>query len=479
VQVCGNTALLAGPAKPAAAVDVLAGNNFAQLGQNFNVTANTTYYLEPGVHNLGLGQFNEIQPQNGDTFIGAPGAILDGQNSNQYAFTGGASNVTIEYLTIENFVTPFNEGAVNHNSSTGWTLTHNTITNIGNTAAGGKYGAAIMGGINETVTWNCLSYDGQYGLNGAGVPASTGPGATYTNMLIADNEFSHDAPNGDSVGGTSSAFKLWYDSDVTVRDNWVHNSGTIGMWADTDNNGVVFQGNYVDHNAGEGLIYEISYNALIEDNTFVDNTWQAGEGNLGYPNSAIYIQGSGGDSRVPNGLGITTITISGNVLTDNWSGVLVYQNGDRACGFSDGSSCTLIDPTVYTSSSCAANITQKSPVDYYDNCTWKSQNVTVTGNTFTFHPATIGPVCTAANTCAYVSLFGTYSAINGRTGATIPLAVSDQQNNHFSNNTYQGALGFMAFNQGDQIGWTQWTHGFVDGYSGDTFNPQDSGSTSS
>jgi parallel beta-helix repeat protein len=295
-------------------------------------------------------------------------------------------------------------------------------------------------------------------------------------MVVADNEFSHDAPNGDSVGGTSGAFKLWYDSDVQVLNNWVHDSGTVGMWADTDNNGVVFEGNYVDHNANEGLIYEISYNALIENNTFVDNGWKAGPGNPGFPTGAIYVFSSGGEPRVPNGFGITTLTISGNVFTDNYGGVVLYQNGDRVCGFSDGSNCTLIDPTVYTSSSCAAHITETSPVDYFDNCVWKTQNATVTGNHFSYNRSVI-PSCTRANTCAYSALFGTYSGITGRTGATIPLAVSNQQKNHFANNTYHGGLGFMAFNQGDKVTWPQWTQGFVDGSSRDTFSPQDAGST--
>jgi hypothetical protein len=469
--------VLSGPSEPAGAVTVPAGDNFAQLGQNWALSPHTTYWLAPGLHTLELGSFNQIQPKDDDVFIGGPGAILDGQNSNRYAFTQHASNVTIEYLTIRNFVTPFNEGAVNHDSGTGWTISHNTITNVGNTAAGGRSGAAVEGGVRETVTWNCLSYNGQYGLNGAGVPSSTGPGAVYTNLLLANNEFSHEAPNGDAVGGTSGAFKLWYDSDVTIENNWIHDSGTVGMWADTDNNGVVIRGNYVDHNANEGLIYEISYNALIQNNTFADNAWKSGPGNPGFPTGAIYVFSSGGDSRVRNGLGITTLSISGNVFTDNWGGVVLYQNGDRACGISDVPFCTLVDPTVYTSASCQANITRHAPVDYYDNCTWKTQNVSVTGNTFTYHPSTIGAACTAAHSCAYSALFGTYSAISGRTGATIPLAVANQQNNRFTNNTYHGGLGFMALNQGDNVKWTHWTHGFVDRSSGYTFNPQDSGST--
>ena len=61
---------------------------------------NTTYYLAAGVHTLGTGQYSQIVPENGDAFIGAPGAIIDGQNKNNYAFTQHATGVNISYLTI-------------------------------------------------------------------------------------------------------------------------------------------------------------------------------------------------------------------------------------------------------------------------------------------------------------------------------------------------------------------------------------------
>jgi hypothetical protein len=56
--------------------------------------------VRAGTHAFGTGQFGQITPQNGDTFLGAPGAILDGRGANQYAFAGTASGVTIEYLTL-------------------------------------------------------------------------------------------------------------------------------------------------------------------------------------------------------------------------------------------------------------------------------------------------------------------------------------------------------------------------------------------
>ena len=64
------------------------------------------------------GQFAQI-PAKTDTFVGAPGAILDGQDQNDYAFTQDASNVTVEYLEIRHFVCPLDEGVVNHDAGHG------------------------------------------------------------------------------------------------------------------------------------------------------------------------------------------------------------------------------------------------------------------------------------------------------------------------------------------------------------------------
>ena len=128
-KICGNTAVLDGPATaPQGAVVVPAGDN----ANAFNGAAGTTYWFAPGKHTLGTGQFSQITPKNGDHFVGAPGAILDGQNKNRYAFTQHAENVVIEHLTIQNFGTGKsnnNEGVVNHDAGHAWTMRFNTIVN--------------------------------------------------------------------------------------------------------------------------------------------------------------------------------------------------------------------------------------------------------------------------------------------------------------------------------------------------------------
>jgi len=99
--------------------------------------------------------------------------------------------------------------------------------------------------------------------------------------------------------------------------NYVHDNFTAGLWADTNDNGFTFKGNYIKNNWSVGLQYELSYNADIEDNTFIGNAIGAGPTNPGFPEGAIYLSEAGGDSRVPNTAGISTVTVSGNTFTNN------------------------------------------------------------------------------------------------------------------------------------------------------------------
>ena len=48
-------------------------------------------------------QFGQIIPKDNDMFVGAPGAILDGQGVNHTAFRQHATGVTIKYLEIRQF----------------------------------------------------------------------------------------------------------------------------------------------------------------------------------------------------------------------------------------------------------------------------------------------------------------------------------------------------------------------------------------
>ena len=118
VTVCGNASLLTGPSSaPAGAVSVPAGDN-ARCSPAHSPRAGPT-----GSHRArtrsGRASSPRSTPSSNDTLIGGPGAILNGQNENDFAVAGSGTNVTVEYLTIENFTAPESQAAVNQNLSSG------------------------------------------------------------------------------------------------------------------------------------------------------------------------------------------------------------------------------------------------------------------------------------------------------------------------------------------------------------------------
>ena len=132
--------------------------------------------------------------------------------------------------------------------------------------------------------------------------------------------------------GVEGGGKFWQNGNVTVTGNYFHNNiDSPGVWMDTDNAGFLVKDNYFSNNGGEGLMYEISYNADIIDNTFVDNGMVAGPGNPGFPTGAIYISESGGNSSIPSNYA-GELNIQNNVFNDNWWGVVLYQNSNRYAG---------------------------------------------------------------------------------------------------------------------------------------------------
>ena len=494
VTVCGNTSLLSGPAvAPAGSVTVPAG---ADLGSYD--TPNTTYWFAPGTHTLGTGEYDNIDPASGDTFIGAPGAVISGQWDNNSAFDDTASDVTIEYLTIEYFDPPGGEGAVNHDSGVGWTIAYDTIQD-------NSPGAALMVGTNDVVEDDCLTDNGEYGFNAYSTNDVSSLTGGPSNITVSDNEISYnntcnwedespspvppaDVPAncaGTSVGqydgcGCAGGGKFWEVDGATVTDNYVHNNYDVGLWADTDNTGFDVSGNTFANNWSVGYMEEISYNFSITDNIFTDNAWGDGPTNGGFPTGAIYVSESGGDSRVPGAYSGTAL-ISGNDFTDNWSGVVLWENSNRFCSDGSDDACTLVDPSVFTQSSCAANLATATPSgnpDYFDGCRWKTQNLEVTDNVFSFAQADIPGCELAANSCGQNGLFSEYGSTAPYQAWVVPDDISDNQHNVFSDNTYTGPWSFMGFTQGENVTWAQWTAGFADpNGSNDRFNGQDSGST--
>jgi parallel beta helix pectate lyase-like protein len=465
-RVCGNQSILGGgpSVPPKGAVTIPAGDDSGTvLAHNWTTKPNTTYWFAPGRHTLGTGQYSQIIPANGDTFIGARGAILDGQRQNLYAFTGQARNVTIRYLTIQNFGGPgdnHDQGVVNHDEGRNWRIDHITVQD--------SAGAGVMLGSDNVLAYSCLRDNGQYGFQGFDSHITVDH-----NEIVGNNTDNWEARQ-DGCGCTGGA-KFWSVNEATITSNYVHDNAGPGLWADTNNRGFDVEHNYLADNQGVGFIYEISYNLRLADNTFVRNALVAGPKLGGFPDSAVYISESGADSRVPGPYG-ETLAITGNTFTDNWGGVVLYENADRHCNGSNSSTgyCTLVNPSVATISKCG-NPSLIGTKPYYDDCRWKTQNVLVSHNIFTFDPARVGPKCTLANYCGFNGIFSGGGSWPPYDGSVVEDHITFDQDNRFMSNIYNGPWQFMVHDQGQAVDWGTWQG---NPYHQDAGSTMDSNSTS-
>lgn len=492
-RICGNTSLLVGPSHaPRGSVILKAGHDdFAAP-----LRPDSTYWFAPGVHTLGSGPYAHIVPAKGDTFLGAPGAVIDGRGVNQSTFDGTARHVTIKYLTIKGFVPPQDQGAVNHDSAHDWTVEYDTIEDNGG-GRGSNLGAGIMMGSGDTYKYNCLTHNGEYGLNAV---ATTSP----RNLIFSHNEVSYNgiAEFPDKSCGCSGGAKFWATTNAVVENNYVHDNYNVGVWFDTNNVGALIRANYFARNWAEGLNYEISYNALIEGNTFIDNAWGIGSyASAGFPMSALYISGSAGNAALDGGR-YSTLTVKANVFTDNWGGVVIYYDPNRVCGSAGNTSigsCTLKDPSVFSTLSCSAHdgpgARPGASPDYYSGCQWNANNIEVKQNTFSFDPhkirtatdtlpeidnskcysgprqldTTSPPPTGNSYWCGFNGLFsvlGSTAPYLGWAGPDAIMGLSSESNFdqadsiRFAKNTYRGPWSFQAYSQGQSPVYTDlYPHG--------------------
>jgi len=423
VAVCG-TSMLDGPTTaPGGSVAVSPGPSTIQdaIAQH---SAGTTYYLAAGTYSID----GSINPKDNDSFIGAPGAIIDGSNTQPVAFglNDHAAGVTIEYLTIQHFAGPQNNGIVNQGQGAGWTIKYNTIGNNPDTN-GGANGVEL--GDGDVVSYNCFTHNAQGGIASVG---STG-------FVVDHNEVSHNGEGYEAAHncGCSSGMKFFTSTKVTITNNWIHDNGAPAVWADTNNSFFLISNNVIENNAVEGIFYEISYNAVIRGNLIRHNGISGNAQASDFPEPAIYVSESGGyDAGSPvvlSGVDVNgVLDITGNTFDDNADGVVLYQNAARCCGSQDGCDPNCGTHPLY------------SEIDGDGNERWNTQNVDVHGNTFTDDGkggCTVTP--SQSNYCTVTALFST--------SATIDHAIAFDQKNVFHDNVYSGPWKFLTPDQSSSL----------------------------
>jgi len=421
----------------------------------------TTFWLAPGTHTLGGDPFAQIAPKDGNRYIGAPGAILDGRGLNRYAFVFKSSNVTICHLTIRGFVPPVNEGVVNHDSGKGWVIEHNTIEE--------NQGAGLMAGFGQQVLHNCLRNNGQYGMNAFG-----GDLVMEGNEIAGNNtdDLENTLPGG---CGCTGGVKFWDVNGADVRNNWVHDNRGVGLWADTNNNDFLVEGNLIENNDAEALVYETSYNLVLRNNTIRNNAYVTGrefaDRDDNFSVAAIYLSEAGGEPRVS--ARTNKIEVYDNNLQNNWSGITAWENAGRYCNSPANTSTDYCTRLVTSPTKCSPPGINDTPL--YDDCRWKSQRLDIHDNTFSYAPDVVGCSNGMAGRMAVFSNYGTVPDWSPYMGRVVQEAITSNQQNVWHDNTYHGPWTFVAFETGPGFSPAVWQAEPYREDPGSTFSDNSSG----
>jgi parallel beta-helix repeat protein len=230
------------------------------------------------------------------------------------AFSGPARGVTLRNLAIEKYANSAQHGAVHGHDGVGWKVEGNEIR--------WNHGTGMRVGDGMRAVNNGIHHNGQLGIGGRG-----------RDVLVEGNEIAYNNTVGYKVGFEAGGSKFVKTDGLVVRRNYVHHNAGNGLWTDIDNIRTLIEENRVIDNTYQGIFHEISYEAVIRNNTVEGNgfghkTWLFGSGILvaASPNVEVY----------------------GNVVRDNYNGITAVQQnrGSGAYGAHEISNLSVHDNIV-------------------------------------------------------------------------------------------------------------------------------------
>jgi parallel beta-helix repeat protein len=208
-----------------------------------------------------------------------------------YAFGGTADNVTLRQIVIEKYAAPAQAGAIQGDDAQGWQVENCEV----------RQSHAI--GIRIGDGWHvrgCRVHDnGQLGLAKGG-----------TGSLVEGCDIYHNKTVQFKTGFAGGALKFSKSNGLVFQGNSVHDNLGNGIWFDIDNINYQVHDNTVYNNAGQGIFIEISYAGKVFNNKVYGNgfgrnsSWLFGAGILvaASPNVEVY-----GNDVSNNANGITAI----------------------------------------------------------------------------------------------------------------------------------------------------------------------------
>jgi hypothetical protein len=174
------------------------------------------------------------------------------------AFSGNATGVLIQNLTIEKYESHAQFGAIQSGSS--WT--------VDDVECRWNHGAGISLGPGSQILSSFVHHNGQIGIKFTG---TDDVGELGTNMIAANNEISWNNYAGYDYQWEAGGSKFLFTSKLIVEGNYVHDNYGPGLWSDTDNWGAQYEANALFNNEREGIRDEANYETVIRNNVALGN----------------------------------------------------------------------------------------------------------------------------------------------------------------------------------------------------------------
>jgi parallel beta-helix repeat protein len=169
------------------------------------------------------------------------------------AFWGKAVNVTVSSMIVEKYAVPDQFGAIGGQfPPDGW-IVQNNETRL-------NHAMGMRVGNNGQLLNNYTHDNGESGMGGMG-----------NNILVQGNEVAHNNYSGTDHDFECGGFKFATSNGLTIRNNYSHDNTGPGMWTDISSINVLYENNTVSNNARSGIFHETSYDAIIRNNTIVNN----------------------------------------------------------------------------------------------------------------------------------------------------------------------------------------------------------------
>jgi hypothetical protein len=207
------------------------------------------------------------------------------------AFSGDAKDVTIRGLVIEKYAQPAGEAAIDGKNADNWIVDQNEIR--------WNHAVGIRAGNGWKILNNKTHHNGDCGMGGSG-----------RDILVEGNETYNNNYAGYWPGWEAGGAKFVLTENLVVRNNFSHDNIGPGLWTDINNKNVLYEGNRLTNNT-EGIFHEISFKAVIRNNTI----WNDGNNTYGHHDGDAGILVA--ESR--------DVEVYGNAVTNCRAGILGRQ----------------------------------------------------------------------------------------------------------------------------------------------------------